>query len=141
MDFRITKEYVWSGIIPDRPGAMAEKLQALHAGGLDLELIIGRRDWSGNGMLFVSPLRTVEEIEAAEKAGLAMTDSFLALRIEGPNVPGVAARIATALAEANLSLHAYNAAALGDKHVTMIHLDSKEEVDRAKEVLEQALSS
>lgn len=141
MDYRITKEYVWSGTIPDRPGALAERLRALHDGGLDLELIIGRRDWSGNGVLFISPLRTVEEIEIAEKAGLAMSDSFLALRIEGPNTPGIAAKMATALAETGLSLRGYNAAAVGDRHVTMINFDRKEDTDRAKEVLEKALSS
>ena len=141
MDYRITKEHVWSGTIPDRPGALAEKLRALHEGGLDLELVIGRRDWSGNGLLFISPLRTVEEIEAAEKAGLAMTGSFLAIRVEGPNRPGLAARMTAALAEGGLSLRGYNAAALGDLHVTMINFDSDEDADRAKEILEKALAS
>ena len=140
MTFRITKEYVWAGVIPDRPDALAEKLRALNEGGLNLEIIIGRRDWSGQGMLFVSPLRTIEEIEAAERAGLAKADSFLALRIAGPDVPGVAARISSALAEAGLNLRGYTAAALGDQHVTYLALDSKHDVDRAKEVLEAALS-
>ena len=141
MEYRITKEYVWVGGIPDEPGAMAEKLRALHDGGLNLELIIGRRDWSGQGMLFVSPLRTEEEIVTAEQAGLAMKDSFLALRVEATNIPGIAAKMATALAEADLNLRGYTAAAFGDQSVTMIALDEPADVGRAQEVLEQVLSS
>ena len=141
MEFRITKEYVWSGEIPDRPDAMAERLRALSEGGLDLELIVGRREQSGQGLMFVSPLRTVEEIEAARKAGLSQADSFLALRVEGPNTIGLGARITSAVARAGLNMRAYTAAALGDRHVTNIAFDSIEDVDRAKTVLEQELSS
>ena len=141
MEYRITKEYVWVGGIPDESGALAEKLRALHEGGLNLEMIIGRRDWSGQGMLFVSPLRTEEEIKMAEAAGLTMKDSFLALRVEAPNTPGIAAEMATALAEADLNVRGYTAAAFGDKCVTMIALDNPADVDRAQAALERVLSS
>jgi len=140
MRFRVAKDYVWFGTIPDCTGALAQKLAALHAGGLDLEMILARRDWSGVGFLFVSPLRTEEEIQAAQQAGLSIADSFQAVRVEGPNVRGIAARITTALAQAGLSIRGYWAAALGDQHVTNIAFDSREDVDRAVEVLTRTLA-
>lgn len=140
MDYRITKEYVWSGGIPDRPDALAEKLRALRDGGLNLELIIARRDATGDGVLFVSPLRTVEEIEKARQAGLAKSESFMSLRIEGPNRKGIAALIASAVALAEINLRGYAAVVLGDRHVTSLAFDSKADVDKAKAVLERTLA-
>lgn len=140
MPYRITKEHVWAGAIPDHPDALAAKLRALAEGGVNLELVIARREWSGQGLLFISPLRTLEEIELAEKAGLAKEDSILAVRVEGPNIPGLAAKISTALSKAGLNLRAYSAAALGEVCVTSIAVDMGEDADRAKAVLEQALA-
>ena len=141
MPYRITKEHVWAGVIPDHPDALASKLRALAEGGVNLELIIGRREWTGQGLLFISPLRTLAEIEVAEQAGLAKEDSVLAIRVEGPNVPGLAAKISTALSQAGLNLRAYSAAALGDVCVTSIAVENDQDADRAKAVLEQALAN
>ncbi len=137
--YRISKEHVWGGTIPDRAGALAEKLQALAAGGVDLELIIGRRDWAGQGIMFISPLRTVEEIDNAERAGLAPKDNVITLRIEGPNIKGLAAKITGALAAAEINVHGYSAAALGEKSVTNIAFDTAAELDRARDILQKLL--
>ncbi len=137
--YRISKEHVWGGTIPDRAGALAEKLLALAAGGLNLELIIGRRDWAGQGLMFISPLRTMEEIEVAERAGLARKENAITLRIEGPNVKGLAAKITGALAAAEINVRGYSAAALGEQSVTNIAFDNAAESDRAREVLQKLL--
>ena len=92
MKYRITKEHVWAGLIEDRPGALGEKLRDLSAGGLDLELIITRRELSGRATMFVSPLRTVEELEIAAKSGLARAGNVRTIRIEGPNGVGLGAK-------------------------------------------------
>lgn len=140
MSYRITKEYVWVGAVPDQIGALAEKLKSLSAGGLDLELIVSRRTRPGEGLVFISPLRTMEELEAAEKLGLAVQNSYRILRIKGPNVQGLGARIAGALAAAGLSVREYTAAALGEQSVTNISFDNDEDTDRAKQILEKALA-
>lgn len=136
MKCRITKEHVWGGALDDRPGALADKLAALRDGGLDLELIIARRDWSGVGLLFISPLRTLAELETAERAGLTRDQTITTLRIEAPNRLGLGARIAGALAEAGVNLQSYSALALGDKSVTNIAFDNDNDSRRAREVLE-----
>jgi hypothetical protein len=136
MRYRITKEHVWVGAVEDRPGGVANKLKALSDAGLDLELIISRRDWSGQGLLFVSPLRTLDELDAAERAGLSKEKTILTLRVETPNMVGLGARLAGALAEARINMRDYSGAAIGDRAVTNIAFDSNEDTDRARDVLQ-----
>jgi hypothetical protein len=140
MTYRITKEHVWVGAIPDRADALAEKLRALRDGGLNLELILARRAGAGHGLLFVAPLRTLEEITAVETAGLVRSATMKTIRIEGPNVAGLGAKITTALAEAGLNIREYAAAALGDRCVTNIAFDNDAEGDRARELLLKVLA-
>lgn len=137
MPYRITKEWVWAGMIPDETRALAEKLLALSSGGLNLDLIISRRERPGQAVLFVSPLRTYDELDALAKAGFSKKDSFITVRITGPNVPGLGARITTALADAGIKVRAYTASALGDQHVTNIAFDSNADADQAKTVLDR----
>lgn len=141
MAYRISKEHVCGSAIEDRPDALAEKLRALAEGGLDLEMIVSRRDQAGWALMFVSPLRTLEEIELAERAGLGKEGTMQTLRIQGPNVPGFGARITTALAKAGISLRGYWAAAIGGQCVTNIAFDSDEDQDKAKAILERELAS
>ena len=141
MKYRVTKEYVWVGEIPDHPGALAEKLRALSTGGLNLELIVSRRTGSGRGLMFISPLRTLEEVDTAERIGLTTQNSFRIVRVSGPNTVGLGARITGALAAAGLNVRDYTAAALGDQHVTNIAFDSDADSDRAKAVLERELAT
>ncbi len=139
MTYRITKEYVWFGSIPDHPAALAEKLHALTAGSLNLDLVMSRREAPGRAMLFVSPLRTLEELEIAAKAGFGKKDSFLTLRVAGPNTPALAAKMTAALAQAGITIRSFTGAALGDQHVTCIMFDNPADVDRAKEILDRLL--
>jgi ACT domain-containing protein len=140
MKYRITKEHVWVGQIKDRIGGLAEALQVLSKGGLNLELILSRREAGGQAAVYVSPLRTVQEIEVAEKAGLARSDTVRTLRIDGPNVAGLGARIASAVAEAGVNMASYSAIALGERAVTTIAFDSDADNTRAREVLERVLN-
>jgi hypothetical protein len=139
-DQKITKEHVFAAAIADRPGALAEKLAALRDGGLDLEFIILRRDQPGRQLMFISPLRTVSEIEVAKSAGLTKAEGLHALRVAGPNEPGLGAKIADALAGAKVNIRGLSAAALGGQQVTNLAFDSADDAQRAKTALEAALN-
>jgi hypothetical protein len=141
MAYEITKEHVWVGAIPDKPGALAEKLRSLSDAGLDFELIISRREMPGRALLFISPLRSLEEIIAAEEAGLAQENSLRTIRITGPNVRGLGARITGALSQAGINMHGYSAAALGDQSVTNIAFDTEADADLAIAALEKELGT
>lgn len=141
MSYTITKEHVWVGVIDDRPGALCEKLQALSDGGVNLELIITRRDRADRAVLFVSPIQTREAVEVAGGAGLSIAESMHNIRIAGPNVVGIGARITGALARAGINLRGYSAAALGELHVTNLAVDTLGDLEQALEVLGQELES
>lgn len=136
-DYRITKEHVWGGTLADHKGALGEKLRALSAGGLNLELIIARRETSGQATLFISPLRSVQELETAEKAGLSKAGHLRTLRIEAPDAPGLGAKIANALSDANINILSYAALSLGGRCVTSIAFYADADADRAKDVLQK----
>lgn len=139
MPYQISKEHVWVGALPDHPDALADKLRRLSDAGLDLEMILARRDMPGRALLFVSPLRSVEEMLSAEEIGLAQEENVRAVRIMGPDAPGIGARIATALAHADLNLRAYSAAVIGKRHITFLAFDTEEDADRAVIALKKAL--
>src|SRR5262249_53198401 len=42
MDFQVRRIQVWSGEVPDRPGAAAAKLEVLAHAGIDLEFVFTR---------------------------------------------------------------------------------------------------
>ncbi len=140
MTHQITKEHVFVAAIPDRPGALAEKLAALRDGGLSLEFIILRREQAGRQLMFISPLRTVEEIEVAKSAGLSKAEGLHSLRVAGPDQPGLGAKIAQALAGANVNIRGLSAAAFAGQQVTNLAFDTDDDAIRAKEALEATLN-
>lgn len=127
----------WAASIPDRPGALAAKLNALAAGGANFELIIARRvgDGSGKGVVFVTPITGAKQIGAAGAAGFAKTSSLHTLRAEGPDKPGSAARVVAALADVGLSLRGFSAAAIGKKFICHMALDTEADAVKAARVL------
>ena len=139
MSYEISKEHVWVGAIPDHPDALAEKLRRLSEAGLNLELILARRDIPGRALLFISPLRSVEEMLAAEELGLAQEADVRAVRVLGPDKAGIGARIATTLAAASVNLRAYSASVIGRKHITFLAFDNESDADDAVKALKAAL--
>jgi hypothetical protein len=139
--YRITREHVWVCVIDDQPGALADKLRGLSASGVNLELIITRREKHGRALMFVSPLRSEAEISAARKNGLAVADSLRNLRFEGPNAIGLGARMTGVIEEAGINLRGFSAASLGEMHVTNLAFDSDEDLQRAKDALEAEFSA
>jgi hypothetical protein len=141
MDFKVTKVDVWAGQIDDRPGALAEKLEALGNARANLEFVIARRDTPGNAVVFIAPLKGGAQIRAAKKAGLAKTASLHSLRLEGPDRRGLGALITLALADAGINLRGLSAAALGRRHVTYFAFDSAEDARRAGPILKKAVKT
>ena len=123
----------WASPILDRSGALAAKLKALAAGGINLELIIARRagDEPGKGVVFVTPIKGAKQVGAAGSAGFTRTTSLHTLRIEGTDKIGQASRVATSLAEHGLNLRGFSAAALGKKFVCYVAFDTEADVVKA----------
>ena len=126
----------WAASIPDRTGALAAKLKALSAAGVNLEFVIARRSGEKAGcVVFVTPIKGTKQVGAASSAGFTKTKSLHCLRIEGPNKPGQGARILTALADKGLNLRGISAAAVGSKFICHIALDTEADAVRAASIV------
>lgn len=129
---------VWAARIKDEVGGLEKVLAGLQNAGADLDFMLARRtpDVSGEGVVFVTPLREDAEITAAKNLGFNMTNSVHSVRIEGDNKPGVAAKVTKILAEAGINLRGFSAAAIGSRFIFYIGLDSSEDAAKAVEILQ-----
>jgi hypothetical protein len=139
MALKVTQTEVWAASIQDKPGGMAEKLEALAKAGAALDFVIARRspDKPGTGVLFVAPLKGDKAVQAAKAAGFTKTDSLHSVRIEGPDEAGLGARLTRQLADAGINLRGLSAAAIGNRFVCYLALDSAADADKAAELLKK----
>jgi len=135
MAYSVKRVDVWSGTIKDRPGGLAEKLEVLGEAGACLEFVFARRAGHGVGVAFLAPLKGAKQLKAAAAAGLSKTADLQAVRIEGPDKPGLGAKITCALGDAGVSMRGLSAMALGRRCMVYIALDSKKDAAKAQRVL------
>ena len=140
MAFQITREQVWFAAIADQPGTLAELLGALAVGGVSLEFVIARREMPGRVLVFISPLRTAEDVETARKAGFYEADGLHSVRVAGPDRAGLVVEIASALAAAHINIRGVSAAALGERQVMNVAFDTAADADAGKVVLAEKFS-
>jgi hypothetical protein len=141
MAYSIKKVEVWAGEVADRPGGLADKIDALSSAGANLEFVIARRspDKPGTGVVFVTPIKGAKQKGAAQSAGLTTTDSLHSVRVDGPDKAGLGAKMAKALADAGINLRGISAAALGRRAVSYFAFDNAADADNAVRVLKKAL--
>jgi hypothetical protein len=127
----------WAATMKDQPGGLAAKLSVLVQGGVNLEFVISRRapEKPGMGVVFVTPIAGAAQLAAAKKAGFKKATSLHTVRVEGPDRPGVGAKISLALGAAGINLRGFSAAALGKRFVCHIALDSSADVSKAKRII------
>ena len=139
MALNVTRVDVWAARIEDKPGGLAKKLAVLAEAGARLEFVIARRapDKPGTGVVFLTPLKGAAQIRAAKKAGFAKTKSLHSVRIEGPDKPGLGARMTQSLADAGINLRGLSAAAIGKRCVVHLALDSSADATKAVRILKR----
>ena len=137
MASQISRVDVWAGNIADRPGGLAKKLEALAEAGASLEFMIARRrpEKPDRAVVFLAPVRGPKQIRAARKAGLSKAATMYSLRLEGPDKPGLGARISDVIAEAGINMRGLSAAAIGRKYVVYFAFDSDADAKMASRIL------
>ncbi len=142
MAYRITPEQVRIATLPDRPGGLAEKLEAVSNAGVDLDFLIARRsaDQPGNGVVFLSPAPGQDLARAIEKAGLSSWSSANTVRIDGPDQAGLGTRIARAISEAGINLRGMSGARIGDQAAFHLAFDNADDAAAGHKALEKALN-
>jgi hypothetical protein len=139
MKLDISRVDVWAAGMEDRPGGLAEKLDALAQAGVDLEFIIARRapDKPGTGVVFVTPIKGPAQIRAAKAAGFQKTESMQTVRIATGNKPGFGAELTRQLAAAGLNLRGLSGATIGNRAVFHLAFDSNADANKAMRQLKQ----
>ncbi|HEX9445957.1 MAG TPA: amino acid-binding protein [Candidatus Binatia bacterium] len=141
MAYSIKKVDVWAAEIDDRPGGLADKLEALANAGASIEFIIARRqpDKPGTGVVFLTPVKGARQSRAASEAGFSPTKSLSSVRVEGPDRAGLGLKMTRALADGGINLRGVSGAALGRRSVTYLAFDGAGEADSAIKLLKKAL--
>jgi hypothetical protein len=119
----------WAAAIEDQPGGLAAKLCALALAGVNLEFLIARRapDKPGTGVVFITPVEGAKQCRAAKAAGFRKAGNLHTVRIEGDDKPGLGARLTREFADQGLNLRGFSAAAIGNKFVCHVAVDSETE--------------
>src|SRR5262249_21507787 len=126
MAFNANKVEMWTGEISDRVGGLAAVLAPLAEAGVDLEVVVARRQpgMPGKGVVFLGPIKGAKAQQAAATAGLKKTPDLAALRVDGPNKPGECQRLTKLLADAGINLRGLAATVVGDKFTISLGFDS-----------------
>ncbi len=143
MPYTITQVDLWVGTIKDRPGGLAEKLEALSRAGIDIEFIMARRapGKPGTGVLFLSPIKGAAQIRVAKRAGINKINSLYSIRVEGPSLADLGARVTGALARAGINLRSMSATSRDRNSVCYFVFDAASDADRASRILNKILKT
>jgi hypothetical protein len=140
MALKVSKVEVWAVEMVDQPGGLAGALEPLAGTGASLECLIARRrpDKPGSGVAFITPVKGKKATEAARAAGWAPAGNIPTLRVEGPDKPGLGAKLLRAIGDAGVSVRGVSAAVLGRNFIAYIGLDSSEDADKAARAIKAA---
>jgi hypothetical protein len=137
MAYTVNKVDMWMGEIDDKVGGLAAKLEALAEAGVDLEVVVARRQphQPGKGVVFLGPVAGAKAQKAASAVGLSKAANLAALRVEGQNKPGDCHRLTRLLAEAGINLRGLTATTVGKKYVLALGFDNASDADKAARLL------
>ena len=102
--------------------------------------MIARKKDEGMSRVFIAPIKGTKVQKAAAAAGLTKATGLYSLRIEGPNKPGVGAKITGAIAEQGINLRGASAAGLGKTALFYFALNSEEDLKAATAAARKAVA-
>lgn len=141
MAYKIGKVEVWAGDLVNRPGMLARVLEALSNAGADLEFVIARRVTQNTSRVFIAPLTSAAQRRAAGDVGLLRAGGMHTLRIEGPDRPGLGARLTRAIADAGINVRGLSSAAVARKSVCYVAFATEEEARQAARILRKVVNA
>jgi len=133
MKMDVSRVDVWAASMEDKPGALAEKLDALARAEIDLEFVNARRAYEQpcTGVVFVMPIQGAKQIRAAKKAGFEKTTSLHGIRIATGNKPGFSAELARIAANEGINLRAFSGASISNRAIFYLAFDSEADMKKA----------
>jgi len=142
MAVSIRKLTLWRTEVQHRPGALSELLEPLSAAGADLQIVMGYRipGQKTRAVIEVAPVGTRKVAQAAEGAGLA-PGGAPTLLVLGDNRPGLANRIASALAESGVNIAFLVAQVVGRRYSAVFGFESEADLDKAADRIRAAVTA
>ena len=133
MRMDVSRVDVWAASMEDKPGALAEKLDALARADIDLEFVNARRtpEKHSKGVVFVMPIKGAKQTRAARKAGFEITTSLHGIRIATGNKPGFSADLAHIIANEEINLRAFSGASIGNRAKFYLAFDTEADAKKA----------
>ena len=140
METIVERVDVWAASIADKPGGLSWILEGMEEAGADLDFIVARRtaEKPGTGVVFITPIRGDREVEAASTLGFNLTSSVDAVRVEGDNKPGAAARLTQLVADAGIDVRGFSVAVIGTRFIAYIGFDSTSDAETAISIIQDA---
>ena len=128
---KFQKLQVWSKEIEDKPGETAKALETLAEAGADLQFVLGRRrpEKPGRGLLFVAPLTTKKQKDAAMRAGFDPTVDMSCVVIQGKNKPGLGSRLTQAISQSGINLKGMSASVVNGQFVAFFVFDNMRDAE------------
>jgi hypothetical protein len=121
--------------VPDTPGEGQRVLSALKDGGVNLLAFLGFPAAGGRSQIDLVPEDPDALKEAAERAGVSLSEAKRAFLIQGDDRVGAVADATAKLAEANVNLTAAAATGAGSGRYGMIVWVAAEDYERAAAAL------
>jgi hypothetical protein len=140
MSYTVSKVEMWTREVEDRVGGLNSILEAIAAAGVDLEVVVARRQphQPGRGVVFLGPIKGGKAQQAASAAGLSRATDLYALRVEAPNKAGDCAHVTRLLTDAGINLRGLSATVCGSKYALSLGFDSAEDATQAARLLQGA---
>ena len=130
---------LWRRELQDRPGALADSLDPLAGGGVNLRVLMAYRFPGDPGRAAVElfPVSGNRATTAAERGGFgaAATPTLL---VEGEDAPGLGQRMSRAIAEAGINLDFVVAQVVGPRYSAVFGFSGEEDARRAAGLIKQA---
>ena len=142
MAVSIRKVTLWRTEVEHRPGALADLLDPLASAGADLQIVMGYRipGQKDRAIIEVAPVGTRRAAQAGRSAGLA-PGGAPALLVLGDNRPGLANRIARALADSGVNIAFLVAQVVGRRYSAVFGFESEADLDKAVDRIRAAVTS
>jgi hypothetical protein len=141
MAVSIRKIILWRTEVEHRPGALADLLAPLAEAGADLQTVMGYRipGQKSRAVIEVAPVTNRKVARAAGGAGLA-PDGVPTLLVLGDNRPGLANRIARALATSGVNIAFLVAQVVGRRYSAVFGFENEADLDKAVDRIRAAVT-
>ena len=137
MPTTVKKVTLWRREIPNRKGALAESLEPLATGGVNLRCVMAYAfPGSHSGAVEVFPVDAKDEA-VAKAAGLTPA-KIPCLLVEGDDAPGLGAKFARAVADTGVNMDFLMGTSIGGKYAVVIGFASEADLGKAQAAVEKA---